>query len=466
MTTPSELLSIYSTQSQMNSFFTDKIGIIYPEQFGAVGDGATDDTEALQDCIDYAITNKLLISSKSSNSYKVTDALNITGEVSIDMQGATIRAYHSGNIININYATNTYAGFIRNIELDCNSTANSGIYVTIGRRYHISNVKFVNLLSYGLYIDDGNVMKFSYLFFENSNTNTAVAIYNDASDMVFDHIDGINIRTFIHHAGGNCFYEECHAFIREANYDDSIFFKMSSVAKVVLTNCYPDTQQYAYYISEYVDLKIIGNYYYSNPIAATLAQITAHGVPYIFYFTNTSYKNRVTVRNSQFNGNTITVGGQYVVKLSNFAGVDIGSTSFENLDSTTINTYTDTGDGYPINVYIQDSVAFVDAEFTYNPSSKGKLSKSTGLYLGTIAIHSTCLPPKNMHFKVPVNYNGYITDVIGKIEDGGNLRIFASVGDFDNDLYLCNASDNIDYAVKLTVCFPLLNRTRNNGTWI
>ena len=53
---------------------------VIPEMFGAVGDGATDDSTALQDCIDYAITEKYVV--VLPHSYAVYN-LSITGDVEI-----------------------------------------------------------------------------------------------------------------------------------------------------------------------------------------------------------------------------------------------------------------------------------------------------------------------------------------------------------------------------------------------
>lgn len=51
---------------------------VYPESFGAVGDGTTDDTQALQDAIDYAYTNKVNVR-LGNKTYKITEPLIIYG---------------------------------------------------------------------------------------------------------------------------------------------------------------------------------------------------------------------------------------------------------------------------------------------------------------------------------------------------------------------------------------------------
>ena len=48
---------------------------VTPEMFGAVGDGTTDDTEEVQDCLDHAFANGKTV--YLPNSYKITDSLDV-----------------------------------------------------------------------------------------------------------------------------------------------------------------------------------------------------------------------------------------------------------------------------------------------------------------------------------------------------------------------------------------------------
>ena len=47
MTSPAELLSRYTAQSEMSSFFIDKMGLISVKSYGAIGDGVTNDTATI-----------------------------------------------------------------------------------------------------------------------------------------------------------------------------------------------------------------------------------------------------------------------------------------------------------------------------------------------------------------------------------------------------------------------------------
>jgi hypothetical protein len=60
--------------------------IFYPEAYGAVGDGTTDDTTAMQQCIDAAVSAGGIVR-LSPVTYKITTALSITDSVAIEGMG-------------------------------------------------------------------------------------------------------------------------------------------------------------------------------------------------------------------------------------------------------------------------------------------------------------------------------------------------------------------------------------------
>lgn len=61
-----------------------------PEMFGAVGDGTTDDTEAIRSCINYANEHGLEVKFANGKKYKVNQKTPIVAHYSIDFNGAII----------------------------------------------------------------------------------------------------------------------------------------------------------------------------------------------------------------------------------------------------------------------------------------------------------------------------------------------------------------------------------------
>ena len=63
---------------------------ITPQMYGAIGDGITDDTDAIKSCIEYANENKLNIVFENDKSYLVDNSTSINVETSIDFNGSTL----------------------------------------------------------------------------------------------------------------------------------------------------------------------------------------------------------------------------------------------------------------------------------------------------------------------------------------------------------------------------------------
>jgi hypothetical protein len=103
-------------------------------QFGAVGDGITDDTAALQACFDYAATNRFGVFLRN-RTYLVSSELQLTGSP-IEVAGPTLNYNGSGNATLVATAAMrsvlavlSTRQTIRNVKIDADGQANYGIYL-------------------------------------------------------------------------------------------------------------------------------------------------------------------------------------------------------------------------------------------------------------------------------------------------------------------------------------------------
>lgn len=121
---------------------------IYPEWFGAVGDGRADDAKAIQKCIDMGISVSL-----SSKTYKITQPLTLKSGCTLQGNGwsTTVKAVKCNAI----ESQNTCNGvLIRDMKIDGDqSPSHSGIYITAPMpKMIIQNLHISNFGYYGMYL--------------------------------------------------------------------------------------------------------------------------------------------------------------------------------------------------------------------------------------------------------------------------------------------------------------------------
>ena len=133
MTTMADLLSTYTTQSQMNSFFIDKMGIINVKSYGAVGNGVADDTAAIQAAIDAMEAAGGGIVFLPAGIYKVTVELTITHGCIITGCGTHSTIIHPATATQNTFHVQTdHAVFISDLMIyssDGEKTGGAGIYI-------------------------------------------------------------------------------------------------------------------------------------------------------------------------------------------------------------------------------------------------------------------------------------------------------------------------------------------------
>lgn len=131
----------------INLKFAESVSV---KDFGAVGDGLTDDTSAVQAAINYAQTSKLQLNIPNGT-YKTTSTLTITTDnVSIVGNGlATIRYYGTGTALLIGVAPNVNGTFIYNTRIENLNIEVDDTTSVIMQVWHSNGGYFKNMYLYG-----------------------------------------------------------------------------------------------------------------------------------------------------------------------------------------------------------------------------------------------------------------------------------------------------------------------------
>lgn len=104
------------------------VDLITPEMFGAIGDGVTDDTTAIQDCIDYAYENQIYYLFLPHGKYLISSPLKIYFSYNDFWagKGITIRGRHQGSTEIVKTGNATYKDEDTVFYCECGDTDKSG----------------------------------------------------------------------------------------------------------------------------------------------------------------------------------------------------------------------------------------------------------------------------------------------------------------------------------------------------
>lgn len=196
---------------------TGTLGFVTPEMFGAVGDGATDDAQALQDCIDFAFSNKLRVS-LPAKTYAVGNPIYLRCGADNSQFGTYLSGSSRGQSVikalsameavlyfGLNTDSTASAITLEFIHINGDNKANKGIRMSHSTaNISISDVKISNCLEYGLYsASDLYLSTFTRVRIDNcvecgismdqSGINTScnfISCYVQSSKMAYD-VNGI-----------------------------------------------------------------------------------------------------------------------------------------------------------------------------------------------------------------------------------------------------------------------------------
>lgn len=204
-------VGILSSCNFYGSFYCD---CLYPELFGAKGDGVTDDREALQTCLDAAVDSGIFRVRMQPRTYLITDTLYYRGNLQLEGSYFTDNYHSEGSCILANLVEgvtehydqdNNVCAYHRNelkfaLETDCKYKVNNNV---VGRIPVIRSLTDGEVLVYNKGVEDGQanydtVISVPPIHIRNiafkSTNNTFGAIR--AFGIINSKIEGIRIHGF------------------------------------------------------------------------------------------------------------------------------------------------------------------------------------------------------------------------------------------------------------------------------
>lgn len=221
------------------------VGGITPEQYGAKGDGTTDDTTAVQAAFTASSSQNAPVVFGYGKTYAVSSAITMTKRQDVYGNGSVIKATASMDKVLVINTENQHApaslgkGLLTNLTVDCNQIANNGIYVQYSAGFAIQNVDVMSPVQNGIYLYSGFEIFCTNCRVSNGTANT-VGFNIQTSDCHFTDIVTVNVGTGVLVAKDSNFFERVHCWNTETSIvPTSIMFDVR--ANVYIFNSYADT---------------------------------------------------------------------------------------------------------------------------------------------------------------------------------------------------------------------------------
>lgn len=340
--------AIHGVNEHYKTFFT-------PEDFGAFGDGISDDTVALQSAIDFCIKNKVNLKSKGGLTYSITSSLSFTGineeedlggtiynvkavHANFDFGGSTIKmkAINKNDTRKVKYKTNEYPCIIHyfnsqndkmnanieNLIIDCNNLNIIGLYCEQARKTNFSKIEIRNIKTLGVYcgFTSGNNFEKMVLKASSDNASGICCGYNDkmqfAQDNHFTDIFMIDVKIPFDLVSSMNYFTRCHPFMRTLNYiNESTMFKLRAydfegvyrgICTPILTDCYCDTFHRCFDVSDRPNHRIISKgLTFINNTSVMTNFFNSYGEKYLYLVytgSQNEYCNNLKIINSYMSG--------------------------------------------------------------------------------------------------------------------------------------------------------------------
>lgn len=293
---------ITSTENSLKTFSTTNIT---PEQFGAIGDGVSDDTTALQKAIDYCVENGKQLKCQNGKTYCISSPLNLsnTSTCLIDFNWATLKAIKTMEyMFKFDGSSNTkndVKTLLKNIIIDCNKKA-GGLNLIYSYKFTFENFMIKNCQTIAIWIQKGGAFICQNGTIVGDCTPDSRGIYNQTSDCHFSEIVIVDMKKCIFNGGTN-FYNKVHGWLT-GKVANSIFFTHFA-GFGSLTQCQCDTYETGYLLRTSYDLSLVACTYYNN-----YHLYDSEVTPVVFKFNSGihPYARRICCTNCSFNSPQLT----------------------------------------------------------------------------------------------------------------------------------------------------------------
>lgn len=275
-------------------------GVVTPEAFGAVGNGVTDDTYAIQAAINAAQKSSGTVLCSGSAVYAIS-TLQISDRLNIDGNGCTFKAIGTDAVFKVYRTTNAPNGSIHDLTIDMDHMALCGILVSHDWRGQYHNLTINNPATNGVGISV--LYGAGGCLFDSINGRDAIGSITHgttfmriiAADASYTNIDWQNYCVGIDVSGAATF-NNIHGYIASsALFEESVFMRIS--ARVSIVNAYPDSQKKFFEICSDHAVSIIGGFSWYNNDSIDYGNLTQG---YAIYSDDNNYLENVCVYGFNF----------------------------------------------------------------------------------------------------------------------------------------------------------------------
>lgn len=338
---------------------TVKTICVTPQMFGAVGDGLTDDTNALQDAVNYVTTNGGSLCFSAGKTYVISKPIQIISSnkksFEINFNYCTISTLNKVETTTINgvevnsaiyvytdYASNERIGTIKNLTINGQyENIHTGLYLHLSSKMSYENINCINVRR-GIFYKKGVESFFNNIHMARNSGLDILGSNLEALDVETTDCVGIECTTTDNHfsniividfvvgmkmtLGDNRIYgAHVWNYYCKHQYAKSVAFMNGGTN--FYTNCVADHFFIGWYIYYATPMYLDGCNITCTPIKTTSGDDIIPLNSYAFYFGDKNSKNRtgsdIVATNTRIHGDSTDYGDRVTLTFSNVSDCNI-----------------------------------------------------------------------------------------------------------------------------------------------